>query len=44
VRGNNLGAKRYKTVGFDLAPPFGEEHVAYGAPRWISATGSYHFD
>ena len=43
VRGDNLSDKRYKTVGFDVAVLFGEEQVAYGTPRWISATVSYHF-
>jgi iron complex outermembrane recepter protein len=43
VRGNNLGNKRYKTVGFDVASLFGLEQVAYGMPRWVSGTVSYHF-
>jgi iron complex outermembrane receptor protein len=43
VIGTNLTDVRYKTVGFDIAPLFGEEQVAYGQPRWFKAQFGYHF-
>ncbi len=43
VTGTNLTDVRYKTVGFDVAPLFGEEQVAYGLPRWFKVQIGYHF-
>jgi iron complex outermembrane receptor protein len=43
LTGTNLGDKRYKTVGFDVAALFGEEQVAYGQPRWFKAQLGWRF-
>ncbi|MEN9924435.1 MAG: hypothetical protein RL268_561, partial [Pseudomonadota bacterium] len=38
---NNIGDKRYKTVGYDLSTLCGCTEESYGRPRWWGVTAGF---